>query len=132
MTSSFIYFQDIEAELVAYFSSNFDPSNLLVATKLPAPDETDVPDNVLVITVAPGQDKTPVSRYYGVVLELYAVDYATASSLSQALDYYLRNATEAPSIKSVRVINGPIRLGEEGPKEKRSFSAELVVKALSA
>lgn len=127
--TSVIYYEDIEAELVGFLSDKFNPAELLVATKVPAPDETDVPDNVLVVTVSPGQDKTPITRYYGVVFELYAVDYATASALSREVDFWIRNATEAPSIARVQVINGPIRLGDNGPKEKRSFSAELVVKA---
>jgi hypothetical protein len=127
--TSVIYYEDIESELVAFLSDQFNESDVLVATKVPAPDETNLPPNFLILTVSPGQDKTPVTRYYGVVLELYAVDYATASSLSREVDFWLRNATAAPSVKAVRVINGPIRLGDEGPKEKRSFSAELVVKA---
>jgi hypothetical protein len=127
--TSVIYYEDIEAELVGFLSDNLDPDEVLVATKVPAPDETDLPDNFLVVTVAPGQDKSPVTRFYGVVLELYAKDYATASALSREVDFWIRNATGARSIKSVRVINGPIRLGDDGPKEKRSFSAELIVKA---
>jgi hypothetical protein len=126
---SVIYYEDIEKELVAFFLTKFDSGSVLVATKTPQPDETDVPANWLIVNVTPGRTKTPVTRYYAVVLEIYAEDYSTASSLSLQADFWLRNATATRSIKNVDVLVGPVRLGEEGLKEKRSISAELVVKA---
>jgi hypothetical protein len=127
--NSEIYYEDIEKEVVSFFLDKLDSDEVLVATKAPGSDETNLPPSWLVITIAPGRDKTPVTRFYGLTLELYAPDYATASSLSRDVDYFVRNLTESDSIKSVQVIAGPTRLGEESPKEKRNFSVELVVKA---
>ena len=127
--TSVIYYEDIEKEVVGFFLSKLDTDAVLVATKTPGPDETDVPDSWLVVTVAPGRTKSPVTRFYGLTLEIYANDYQTASSLSQTVDYWLRNITETNSIKAVDILAGPTRLGDESPKEKRSISAELVVKA---
>jgi|688.fasta_scaffold719598_2 hypothetical protein len=129
--TSWIYYKDVEKELVEFFVDKLGTSVNVSTKKLPA-DDPDAVANQLVLTVSPSGDKTPVTRFYGVVLEIYAEDYSEASNLSRSVEMYLRQAPEfTDSIKRVDIVSGPIRLAEEGLQEKRSLSADLVVKAFT-
>lgn len=123
-----VYYEDIERELVEFLTQRVGGSAIVATKKRPA-DHPDADADQVIITVAPAGDKTPVTRFVGVVLEIYASTYQQASNLSRMTEMYLRQAPEfTRSIKRVEIIAGPIRLPEDGVQEKRSISAELVVK----
>lgn len=122
-----IYFEDVEIELVTYFSQIF-PSSYVATKKAPA-DLADVPSSQIILTVSPSAQKNPVLRYFGLVVEIYAQTYQEASDLGRMVEMYLRDATSTRSIQKVEIIAGPIRLGEESGVEKRSISADLTVRA---
>lgn len=121
-----IIYPDVEKTLVAHLKSALG-STVYVATKK-APADATQPQKQVVVSVALAGDKTPVSRFAGVVVEVYADTYAEASTLALLTEAYLRTCT-GEHIKSVDIIAGPIRLGDETEQEKRSISAEVVVKA---
>lgn len=121
-----IIYPDIEKTLVAHLKSQLG-TGVRVATKKPAADATQ-PAKLVVVSVAYAGDKEPVTRFAGVVVDVYADTYAQASTLAFQTEAALRTAT-GDSIKKVTIITGPIRLGDETEQEKRSISAEVVVKA---
>ena len=129
--TSWIYYEDVEKELVEFFVDKLGSDVSVSTKKLPAEDP-DSNSNQLVITVSPSADKTPVTKFFGLVLEIYAETYAEASTLSRSVEMFLRQAPEfTKSIKRVDVTAGPLRLAEEGLQEKRSLAADLVVKAFT-
>lgn len=123
-----IIYPDVESTLVAHFKSVL--TGVYVATKKHPPvkiGET-VPTKQVIITATGAGDRDPVTKYAGVVLEIYANDDITASNLALEVEAKLRNSVGAV-IKKVEIIAGPVRLGEDNHQEKRSISAEVVVKA---
>lgn len=122
-----IIFPDIEKALVAYLKTCLG-SSVYVATKKPAADATQ-PSKVVVVSATLSSEKERVTRYGGVVVDVYANTYADASALGYLTESYLRDCTTG-GIKKVMIITGPVRLGDETEQEKRSISAEVVVKAI--
>lgn len=121
-----IIFPDIEPELVELLSDYFE--DVRVGTrKLPADQQ---PESQIVVTVAYANEKTvsPVLRYAGVVLDIFASDYATASGLALEATAVLQTAT-GENIKQVSIVSGPTRMGDDTGQEHRAVSAEVVVKA---
>lgn len=121
-----IIYTDIEKTLVAHLKTALG-SGVHVGTKKVAPDLTQ-PAQQVVIQVSWAGQKTLVTRYAGVVLDIYADGDIAASDLALLVEAHLRTATVSP-IKQVNIISGPVRLGDETEQEKRSISAEVVVKA---
>lgn len=122
-----LFYPDIEIALVSHLQNALG-SDVWVATKKPAPDiEAEVPTEQVVINVAYANEKEVVTRYAGVVIDVYGVDYDTASNLAFMVEAYLRTVI-GNVIKKVDIITGPVRTSEEGEQERRTISAELVVK----
>lgn len=121
-----LFYPDIEKTLVSHLQTSLG-SGVYVATKKPAPDAVDVPTEQVVVNVAYANEKEVVTRYAGVVIDIYAEDYGTASDLAFMVEGYLRTVI-GEQIKKVDIITGPVRTSEEGEQERRSISAELVVK----
>ena len=124
-----VIYPDIETTLVTHFKSVLS-SDVYVATKKHPPTRTLalMPTKQLVINVSWANDRDVVTKFAGVVLEVYAPDDITASNLALEVEAKLRNSIGAV-IKKVDIIAGPVRLGDETEQEKRSISAEVVVKA---
>lgn len=121
-----IIFPDIEKTLVSHLKSALG-SSVYVATKK-APADATQPQKQVVVSASFAGDRDPVSRFAGVVVEVYANTYAEASTLALLTEAHLRTCT-GDQIKRVDIITGPVRLGDETEQEKRSISAEVVVKA---
>ena len=128
-----LIFPDIEKTLVAYFKQALEDSgselaaDVRVATKHSQPDET-TPSKQLVIIAAYNQDTIDrVTKLASVTLEVYADDYATASSLAFLVEALARECT-GPEIKRVETRLGPVRTNEEGQQERRSLDLEVIVK----
>lgn len=123
-----VIYPDIEKVLVAYLQDALG-AGVHVATKKVAPD-LEQPEYQVVLTATYGSEKTPVSRFAGVVLEVYADSYADASDLALTVEAELRGIPHSSGpIKALEILSGPTRLGEETEQEKRSLAAEVVVKA---
>lgn len=127
-----VIFPDIEKTLVAYFNTALAAqdtdlaSNVRVATKKAQPDEAQ-PEKEIVLTVAYNAEDNFVMRTASVTIEIYASDYATANELALLVDALVRDCT-GTEIKLAEVRLGPVRIGEEGPSEKRYLDVRLVVK----
>lgn len=122
-----LFYPDIEKTLVSHLQTSLG-SGVWVSTKKPAPDvEAEVPTSQVVVNVAYANEKEIVTRYAGVVIDVYAEDYGTASDLAFIVEGYLRTVI-GTQIKKVDIITGPVRTSEEGEQERRTISAELVVK----
>jgi hypothetical protein len=121
-----VIYPDIESVLVAHFKRMLS-SNIRVATKrLPAGGVQ--PEFQVVIEATWAGDKDPVMKYAGVQIHVYGSKDVETSILALVVEAHLRNATVGP-IKHVRVLVGPVRLGEEAPLEARHISAEVTVLA---
>jgi len=127
-----VIFPDIEKTLVSYFNTAFAAQDtelatgVRVATKKAQPDEAQ-PDKELVINVSYAAETNYVTKDASVMLEIYASDYATANELGLLVEALVRDSV-GTEIKFAEVRLGPVRLGEEGPLEKRYLDARLVVK----
>jgi hypothetical protein len=122
-----VKYNDIEKDLVAYIISGLADGSVRVGTmKLPAAKTE--PSKQVVISATLGSETELMLRYGQVVIDIYANDYATASSLAYQVESLLRRAT-GTNIKHVTVQTGPVRLGDDSGQERRSLSAEVVVKA---
>lgn len=121
-----VIYSDIEATLVSYLQTALG-SDARVGTKKLPPDSTQ-PANQVVLTVAWAGDKERMLKFAGLVAEVYADGDVEASNLALVVEALLRTATVG-QIKRVNIVAGPIRLGDESEQEKRSISAEVVVKA---
>ena len=122
-----VKYNDIEKDLVAAIKTGLADSTVRVGTmKLPA-GKTEPPKQV-VISATLGSEVEVMLRYGQVVIDIYANDYATASDLAYKVESLLRRATGA-NIKHVTLQTGPVRLGDDSGQERRSLSAEVVVKA---
>lgn len=132
-----LIFPDIEKTLVAYFKQALEAqetelaADVRVATKHSQPDET-TPSKQLVIVASYDQETTDkVTRLASVTLDVYADDYATASSLALLVEALARECTGA-EIKRAELRLGPVRTSEEGQQERRSLDVELTVKGTDA
>jgi len=122
-----VKYNDIEKDLVAYIVAGLADGSVRVGTmKLPAAKTE--PAKQVVISATLGAETELMLRYGQVVIDIYANDYATASSLALTVESLVRRAT-GTNIKHVTVQTGPVRLGDDSGQERRSLSAEVVVKA---
>ena len=121
-----IIFPDIEITLVDVLSDYFE--DVRVATKKAPADQQPSSQIVITATYANEKSVSPVLRYAGVVLDIYADDYATASGLALEATAVLQTAT-VEGIKQVSIISGPTRMGDDTGQEHRAVSAEVVVRA---
>lgn len=132
-----LIFPDIEKTLVAYFKQALEDhgselaTDVRVATKHSQPDET-TPSKQLVIVASYNQETLDrVTRLGTVTLDVYADDYATASSLALLVEALVRECTGA-DIKKAELRLGPVRTTEEGQQERRSLDVEVIVKGTDA
>jgi hypothetical protein len=122
-----VKYNDIEKDLVTSIVAGLADSSVRVGTKkLPATNTE--PAKEVVISATLGSETELMLRYGQVVIDIYANDYATASDLAYKVESLVRRAT-GTNIKHVTVQNGPVRLGDDSGQERRSISAEVVVKA---
>lgn len=127
-----VIFPDIEKTLVAYLvaalaaNGSSTAQNVRVGTKKTQPDET-APAKEVVVTAAYNAEQDYVLKTASVTLEVYANDYATANTLSLLVEALIRGCT-GDEIKKAEVRMGPVRIGEEGPQEKRYLDVGLTVK----
>ena len=121
-----ILFPDIEPELVDALKTYFPM--IRVATKKAPADQQ--PPVQIVVTASYSNENTATSvlRYAGIVLDIYADDYATASSTALEAVAVLQTVI-GESVKHVKLIAGPTRMGDDTGQEHRAISAEVVVKA---
>lgn len=75
-------YPDIEPFIVSTLTTWLDDPSVRVATRKKPPADTEPPKQVIV-TVAYSNEKpeTPLLRYAGVVIDVFATDYAAASNL---------------------------------------------------
>lgn len=121
-----IIFPDIEVELVALFTEFY--SDYRVATKKAPADAQPAVQIVISAAYASENGLSPVLRFSGVVIDIYADDYATANQLGLEATAVLQTAI-GENIKQVSIISGPVRMGDNTGQEHRAISAEVVVKA---
>lgn len=122
-----VKYNDIEKDLVAFIIAGLADDSVRVGTmKLPATKAE--PAKQVVISATLGAETEIMLRYGQVVIDVYANDYATASDLGYKVESLVRQAT-GTNIKHVTVQTGPVRLGDDSGQERRSLSAEVVVKA---
>lgn len=121
-----VIYPDIEAVIVSHLQTALGEDVHVATKKVPVGDTQ--PDYQVIVIASMAQDIEPVTRLAGVVLDCYAPNDLEATDLALTAEAHLRNVTGA-AIKSVRVLRSNVRLAEEGDEEKRSISAEVVVKA---
>lgn len=127
-----VIFPDIEKTLVTYFNTAFTAvgsplaTGVRVGTKKAQPDETQ-PTKEIVLTVAYNAEQDYVRKTATVTIEVYASDYATANGLALLTESLVRGCV-GDEIKLAEVRVGPVRIGEDGPLEKRYLDVGLVVK----
>lgn len=121
-----VIYPDIEAVIVAHLQTALGDAVRVATKKVPAGDPQ--PESQVVVTASMAQDIEPVTRLAGVVLDCYADTDLDVTALALLTEAHLRNVT-GDAIKFVRVLRGNVRLPEETEQEKRSISAEVVVKA---
>lgn len=120
-----IIYPDIEKTLVAYLEGVLD-SDVRVGTIKLAGD-AEQPAKQVLVQVTYSNDRTPVTRFAGVVVDIFADTYAEASDLAFLVEAYLREAT-GEHIKKVELIAGPARIAEETAQQRRTISLEVTVK----
>ena len=128
-----LIFPDIEKELVAYFNQALEnigtdlATDVRVGTIHSQPDQ-ETPHKQIVIIGSYNSDTIDrVTKFATVTIEVYADDYATASSLGLLAEALVREST-GQHIKRAEVRLGPVRTNEEGQQERRSLDVELIVK----
>lgn len=128
-----LIFPDIEKELVAYFNQALEnigtdlATDVRVGTIHSQPDQETPNKQIVIIGSYNSETLDRVTKFATVTLEVYADDYATASSLGLLAEALVRECTGA-SIKKAEVRLGPVRTNEEGQQERRSLDVELIVK----
>lgn len=128
-----VIYPDIEKVLVTYFNEALDAvgseltSGVRVATKHSQPDEATPAKQIVLIVAFNGEYEAPVTKTASLTIDVYADDYATASSLSLLVESLVRGCV-GNDIKRASVRLGPVRTTEESMQERRSLDVELVVK----
>lgn len=123
-----VIFPDIEPILVSHLSdslADFGYADAYVATKKAQPD--DPQDIQVIVTASYGRTTDYVVRDASAVIDVYANDYETASTVGMLTAAVILGAP-AEHIKKVEVVLGPVRQSDEGPQEKRSLSVDFVIK----
>lgn len=121
-----VIYPDIEAVIVAHLQDALGDEVRVATKKVPAGDVQ--PDAQVIVTATYSQDKERVTRYAGIVLDCYASGDLEATDLALTAEAHLRNVT-GDAIKFIEILRGNVRLPEETEQEKRSISAQAVVKA---
>jgi hypothetical protein len=124
-----VQFPDVEKTIVTFLNSQLassDFSGTRVATKKALPDETQ-PAKQIVVTVAYNGEENYVTKRASLTLDVWANDYATASSLALWLEAKIRDLAGDP-VKQVIVRLGPVRGSDETRQEHRMLDVELLVK----
>lgn len=126
-----IVYPDIEKLLVSYLTNALDSlgsdisSDVRVATRKAPPGE---PVSKEVVIIGGYTNNLDVVRQEAsAVIDIYASDYETASSLGLLVAALI---VEIPgdAIKKAAISLGPVRLMDESPLEKRSLTLDLIVK----
>jgi hypothetical protein len=126
-----VIFPDIEATLVSYLKTALaakGESTVRVATKKAQPDETQ-PAKEVVIVAAYNNESNYVLKDASVTLDVYAQDDITCTNLALLVEALIRGSV-GTQIKRAEVRLGPVRIGDDGPNEKRSIDVGLVVKGI--
>ena len=121
-----VIFPDIEATLVSYFNTALAGQGVRVGTKKAQPGEGPYAKE-LVIIAAYNDEVQYVTKRATLTLDVFADDYANASSLGLLVESLIRGSV-GQEIKRVTVRLGPVRTTEEGQQERRSIDVELIVK----
>jgi hypothetical protein len=127
-----IIYPDIEKIVVSFLKNELDSlpdplaADVRVATKKAAPDEVQPAKQVVIVGSYNSTLDGPL-KAASLVIDIYAADYETASSLALLVAALIVDCIGDP-IKRAVVVVGPIRLTDETPDEKRSLSVDLTVK----
>lgn len=120
-------FNDIEPTLVAYLAAEFPDA--VVSVKKPDPSTTPYPPYIITVRSDGGSDnQRGITRTERIGVNVWADDYADASTLAVAVDSALRACT-AGAIKLCETMMSPVRVPNDGPQEQRYMTYQLVVKA---
>lgn len=124
-----VIFPDIEKELVSFINQRLielGETGVRVATSKAPADATQPAREVVIIGNYTGYIDV-VRQEATVTIDVYAKEYSQASELALLVSAIV---VQIPStnIKRAIVTLGPVRMTDESPLEKRSISAELVVK----
>lgn len=125
-----VTFPDIEATVVAYLKTALAGtahSGAWVATRRAAADEAPYPTEQVIVNAYYGPESDFVLRNATLVLDCYAGDDLTATSLSLLVESLIRGVA-GTQIKRVIVALGPVRRVDETKEELRSIDVQLVVK----
>ena len=109
-----VLFPDIEKTVVSFIKAQIvgtSYASTRVATKKNLPDET-APQTQIVVTVSYNAEQDYVLKTASLTLEVFADDYATASSLALWLESRIRLIAGDP-VKQVIVRFGPVRSSDE-------------------
>lgn len=124
-----VFFPDIEPLIVAHLKdalASVGYGSTFVATKKPAADSSQH-DSAVIVTGSYQTTLDLVRRDASAVIDIYAVDYATASELAGLVAALIVDIVGDP-IKRASIVLGPVRQTDEGPQEKRSLSVDFIVK----
>lgn len=127
-----IIYPDIEKIVVSFLKNELDSlsdplaADVRVATKKAAPDEVQPAKQVVIVGSYNSTLDGPL-KAASLVVDVYAADYETASSLALLVAALIVECIGDP-IKRAVVVVGPVRLTDETPDEKRSLSVDLTVK----
>ena len=127
-----VIYPDVEKIIVSFLKAELDSisdplaADVRVATKKAAPDEVQPAKQVVIVGSYNNTLDGPL-RAASLVVDVYATDYETASSLALLVAAVIVECIGDP-IKRAVVVVGPVRLTDETPDEKRSLSVDLTVK----
>jgi hypothetical protein len=124
-----VLFPDIEKTVVAFIKAQIVGTafaSTRVATKKNFPDEI-APQTQIVVNVSYNEELNFVLKTASLTLEVFADDYATASSLGLWLESRIR-LLAGDLVKQVIVRLGPVRMSDETRQEVRMIDVELLVK----
>lgn len=127
-----VIFPDVELVLVEYLQTALDlqatalATGVRVATKV-APPDVSRPAKQVVLNAGYNEETNYVLKRATITIDVYALDYATATDLGLLVEALIRGAAGS-QIKQVTVRLGPIRTTEETDYERRSLDVEIMVK----
>lgn len=120
-------FNDVEPTLVAYLATQFPDA--LVSVKKPDASTYPYPSPIITVRSDGGNDSLRgITRLERIGVNVWANDYADASTLAVEVDSALRACT-AGAIKLCETMLSPVRVPNDGPQEQRYMTYQLVVKA---